>query len=209
MIIYRAIANSHSLSNQPTNYTVAVRKFINKAHNRSVYKGEPLFVLLGLLTCQQIGRSQSFLPSLVALQSGLHVNPASRHSCDASPQSIDLEIVDCPIKLVQLFAAEMTDEVCQWFADMVFENVVDDFGRLLDVIVESGEDSANKLEGVMIDVVDGDLVSFFQGLCLLDVFHDGGFLWVEFIRLSLDDDYYHLIWMYDWWASEALKVKCL
>jgi len=97
----------------------------------------------------------------------------------------------CPVQLVQLLDVEMSDKFGQVLADVVLYDGAFDFGGLDDGVVEGMDDSENEVEGFGGDGVDGDVVSFFEGLGLLDVGHDGHLILGEVVLLSVHDHYHH------------------
>lgn len=102
---------------------------------QSVDERETLFVLLRLLRCQLSFQSNLSLFLMVVLKGGLDIHSARHHRSNASPQRVDLQIMHCSVERVELVGIELPDECGQFLADVVFDDVVFDFGWFCDVVV--------------------------------------------------------------------------
>ena len=155
---------------------------------QSVHKGEAFLVLLGLLGGQLLLQVKLLLLVIVVLQGRLNINPASHHGGYAFPQCVDLEVVDRPVEAVDLLGGELPYKPGQVVVDVVPEDVVFELGGLSDVVVHLLQDLEDELEGLLVDVLDGDVGALLDGLGLLDVLHGCDLLLVEVVLLSVNGD---------------------
>ena len=65
--------------------------------------------------------------------------------------------MDCSVERIDLFWVELSDEGSKIFVNVVFKNVVFEFGWLFDVVVHFLENLEDKFECFLIDVFDGNL----------------------------------------------------
>ena len=165
---------------------------INHLSSSSVHEGEAVLVLPGLLGGQLLLEADFILLLVVVLQGRLNEHPAGHHGGDALPEGVDLEVVDRPVEAVDLLGAEFLYQPGQVITNVVLEDVVLELGRFLDVVVHLEENIKDEVEGLLVDVLDGDCGALLDGLCLLDVLHGGHLLLVKVVLLSVDDDCNHL-----------------
>ena len=99
--------------------------------------------------------------------------------------------MDCPVEAVDLLGVEFPNQFGQVLVDVVLEDVVLELGGLPDVVVHLLEYLEDELEGLLVDVIDGDAGPLLDGLSLLDVLHGCDLLLTEVVLLSVDDDNKH------------------
>ena len=134
---------------------------------QSIHEGEPIFVFFWLLSVQFFLKSDIVLFGIILLEGRFDENSAGHHTGDTLPQCVDFKIMDCSVEWVDLFGVKFVKDLCEFFVDMIFENVVFKFGWFWDVVVHSLEDFNDEFEGLLIDGGDGDLNRYKSLLCVL------------------------------------------
>lgn len=125
--------------------------------NHSVHEGEPLLVLLGDLSVEFLLQLDLSLLPIVILKGGLDVDSACYNCSNGLSQGGDLEEMGSSVETVEFFGIQRSDEVGEFLSDDVLNNVILDFRRLLDIIVQLGENLQDELEITLSDSGDLDL----------------------------------------------------
>lgn len=123
----------------------------------SVHEGKSLLVFFGLLGCEFFLQSDLFLLLVVVFEGGFNPDSAGHHSSNAFSEGINLQEMNGSVKSIDVFGVEFADQTSQVFIDVIFENIVFQFGRFFDFVVAYFEDFQDEFEVFLIDVGDIDL----------------------------------------------------
>ena len=126
-------------------------------NNQSVHEREPLLVLLRDLSVEFLLQLDLNLLIIVILKGGLDVDSAGNDGSDGLSQGSDLEEMGGSVETVEFLGIQPSDEVGEFLADDVLNNIILDFRRLLDIIVELCEYLQDELEITLSDGGDLDL----------------------------------------------------
>lgn len=85
------------------------------------------------------------------------MDSACNHCSDGLSQGGDLEEMGSSVEAVEFFGIQRSDEVGEFLSDDVLNNVILDFRRLLNIIVQLGENLQDELEITLSDSGDLDL----------------------------------------------------
>lgn len=94
---------------------------------------------------------------MVLLESGLDEHPTGHHCSNAPPQRVDLELVHCPVECVELLGIQFAYECGEFLTDVVFDQVVFDFGWFTDAVVGGFEYVEYELKHFLSYVGDSNL----------------------------------------------------
>ena len=123
----------------------------------SVHEGEPLLVLLWLLGGEFFLEANLFLLLVVVLKGRFDPDSAGHHSSNALSEGVNFEEMDSSVESIDFFGVEFSNKPGQILIDVVFEDIVFEFGGFFDFVVHDLEDFQNEFEVFLINIGDVDL----------------------------------------------------